>query len=160
MNLPGTASVLEVIEPSSSEEGEAGPNGKTGGDWPITIFPRGSEHDPASSIITITSGFNRHSARSSSHATSSSVRSSRYSSGTSPTKRLLEMGISAKVLNDEASAENAGGMAGNAAEDEVVYVQRKKKLPTTFRHGFRFGNFPDIIGNYRQFVHLLLSTFV
>ena len=117
--------MLEVIEPSSSEEGEV----KT--DWPITIFPSRSE-DPASSMITITSGFNR-SARSSSHATSSSVRSSRYSSTTSPTKRLLEMGISAKVLNDEESAAAAAAAAAVDDDEEVVYVQRKKKLPTTFK---------------------------
>ena len=123
VNVSGTASVLEVIEPSSSDEGEV----KT--DWPITIFPSRSE-DPASSMITITSGFNRHSARSSSQATSSSVRSSRYSLTTSPTKRLLEMGISARVLNDEESAVAAVAVDD---DDEVVYVHRKKKLPTTFK---------------------------
>ena len=50
----GTASVLEVIEPSSSEEGEEGCY-KNDESWPITIFPSRSE-DPASSMITITSG--------------------------------------------------------------------------------------------------------
>ena len=50
----GTASVLEVIEPSSSEEGEEGCY-KNDESWPITIFPSRSEN-PASSMITITSG--------------------------------------------------------------------------------------------------------
>ena len=96
-----SASVLEVIEPSSSEGEDE--------HWPITIFPSRSE-DP-SSMITITS-----SPRKLERASTRSSSKTSHSSGSSPTKRLMEMGIN--VLNDD--------------EDHVVYVQRKKKMPTSF----------------------------
>ena len=44
------------------------------------------------------------------------------------------MGISAKILNDESESGAADNKSSlQPVDDEVVYVQRKKKLPTTFK---------------------------
>ena len=118
----GTASVIEVIEPTASEEEEfkealkemnwtASPVPR-GQHSPITIFPR---DELRSSIMTTTSASPNFHARpaqirssTSSKASRESTRSAKYSSSgeISPTKRLLEMGINADNMevNDENNA--------------------------------------------------------
>lgn len=115
----GTASVIEVIEPTASEEEEfkealkemnwtASPV-PLGQHSPITIFPR---DELRSSIMTTTSASPNFHARpaqirssTSSKTSRESTRSAKYSSSgeISPTKRLLEMGINADNMevNDE-----------------------------------------------------------
>ncbi len=119
----GTASVIEVIEPTASEEEEfkkaiqgmnwsASAAGDSNKASPITIFPRDDEL--RASILTNTSTISNsnHHARpvqvrspttSSSKTSSLRSRNSRYSSNgeLSPTKRLLEMGIITDNLEDD-----------------------------------------------------------
>jgi hypothetical protein len=112
MSESGTASVIEVIEPTASEEAEFKKalqemNWSLDKESPITIFPR---DELRSSILTTTSSSpmtSRHHARpvqirspTSSKTSRESIRS-RYSSNgeLSPTKRLLEMGIVADIID-------------------------------------------------------------
>ena len=119
----GTASVIEVIEPTASEEEEFKEALKEM-NWtntspvlgnqnsPITIFPR---DELRSSIMTTTSASPNFHARpaqirssTSSKTSRDSTRSLKYSSSTdiSPTKRLLEMGINTENMEETEITEN------------------------------------------------------
>ena len=116
----GTASVIEVIEPTAAEEEEFKAALKEmnwasaqGQNSPITIFPR---DELRSSIMTTASASPNFHARpahirssTSSKTSRESTRSAKYSSSgeISPTKRLLEMGINAENMeNNENKTEN------------------------------------------------------
>lgn len=129
-----TASVIEVIEPTSSEEEEFKRSLREM-NWslksPITIFPR---QEVEEAIVTLNSSNSGGSIRQpaapvkskspggSSKTSRESVRS-KYSSSSemSPTKRLLEMGISTATLDD------ADEPPEQSLEEESNNNQNKKK---------------------------------
>ena len=132
----GTASVIEVIEPTASEEEEfkealkemnwtASPV-PLGQHSPITIFPR---DELRSSIMTTASASPNFHARPAQIRSSTSSKGSRSSAGKyssngeiSPTKRLLEMGINAD--NMEANDENVNKDGSNEVVVKRNFFQK------------------------------------
>ena len=153
----GTASVIEVIEPTASEEEEF-KKAIQDMNWsvdkkesPITIFPR---DELRASILTTTSTVSnsnhlampvqvRSPTTSSSKTSSIRSRTSRYSSNgeLSPTKRLLEMGIITGNIDDDAIAvdehSEKNKSTNNKATAFLQKIAKKTKLkkrssPATF----------------------------